>query len=255
MKAESNTAAKELYARFHQINSEVQELPEIARQRRARVEELLNNCFPWSYWYELSYKHSLAIFLIAAGLDSLMIDASKSENPHKFIFDYLDSNPDPLNEDELDDDEMSLFVSLFMSVLHQMRSLSIFSVSLSDLVENAKTDDKALFDAVLVDRSVVSCPSIAQRIQFAQLSDDESFLNDLAKAITRARPRRPESEYDDLRFMLEALDEMYEYKNATQQEKFELLAVDLELFDTEGNKDAFEAFKKLLRRRAIRKGT
>lgn len=251
----TTSTARDLYARFHQLNNEVDELPQIAREKRAKVEGLLKYCFPWSHWYELPYKQSLGIFLILAGLESLIIDASKSDNPQKTIFDYLETDPDPLNEAELDDEDKSVFISLFMSILHQMRSLSIFSTTLSDLVEQAKTDDEALLNAVVVDRSVVSSPSIAQRIQFAQLSDDESFLNKLAKAITRTRPRRPESEYDDLRFMLEALDEMEEYKNATQQEKFDLLAVDLELFDIEGNKDAFEAFKKLLRRRNSRKRT
>lgn len=250
----NTNSARDLYARFHQLNAEVDELPEIAKEKREKVEAILRHCFPWSYWYELPYKQSLAIFLILAGLESLIIDASKSDDPHKFIFDFINTDPDPLNEFELSDEEKSVFISLFMSILHQIRSLSIFSMSLSDLVEKAEKDDNSLFDAVVVDRSVVCCPSIAQRIQFAQLSDDESFLQKLAKAITRTRPRRPESEYDDLRFMLEALDEMKEYKNATQQEKYNLLAVDLELFDTEGNKDAFEAFKKLLRRRAIRKG-
>lgn len=250
-----NSSAKNLYARFHQLNTEAHELPIIAREKRRKVEELLGHCFPWSYWYELPYKQSLGVFLILAGLESLTIKASKSDNPSKTILDYLDTDPDPLNEAELGDEEKSVLISLFMSILYQLRSLSIFCLPLSDLVEKAKTDDDALLDAVVVDRSVVSCPSIAQRIQFAQLSDDESFLNKLAKAITRTRPRRPESQYDDLRFMLEALDEMKEYAGATIQEKYDLLAVDLELFDTEQNKDAFEAFKKLLRRRNIRKGT
>ena len=248
-------SARELYARFHELNSEVEELPGIAREKKEKVEELLRHCPPWANWYELPWKQSLGVFLVLAGLDRLIIEASEADDPHKEIFDYLDTDPDPLNEAELSDEEKSVFISLFMNILHQMKALSIFSVSLSELVEKAKSDDDALLDAVVVDRSVVSCPSIAQRIQYAQLTNDESFLQKLAKAITRTRPRRPESEYDDLRFMLEALDEMKEYKNATQKQKYELLAVDLELFDTEGNRDAFEAFRKLLRRRAIRKGT
>lgn len=251
----SHNSAREIYARFHQLNDEVDELPDIAREKKEKVEELLGYCFPWSYWYQFPWKYSLGIFIILAGLEPLIREAAKSEQPHKPIFDYLDTDPDPLNEAELSDEEKSVFISIFMSILHQLRSLSIFSIPLSDLVEKAKVDDNALLDAVVVDRSVVSCPSIAKRIQYAQLSNDEPFLNKLAKAITRTRPRRPESKYDDLRFMLVALDEIKEYAGATIQEKFDLLAVDLELFDTEHNTDAFEAFKKLLARRNIRKGT
>lgn len=248
-------SARELYARFHQLNSEVEELPEIAREKKEKVEALLLHCFPWSYWYQMPWTHSLGIFLVLAGLDSLIIEAAKSDNPNKMIFDYLDTDPDPLNEEELEDEEKSIFISLLMSVLHQMRSISIFSESLSDLVEKAKSNDEALLNAVVVDRSVVSCPSIAQRIQYAQLTNDEPFLNKLSKAITRTRPRQPESKYNDLRYMLEALDEMKEYQGATVQQKYNILAVDLELFDIDGNKDPFEAFKKLISRRVKQKGT
>ena len=55
--------------------------------------------------------------------------------------------------------------------------------------------------------------------------------------------------------MLEALDEMKEYQGATVQQKYDILAVDLELFDIDGNKDPFEAFKKLTSRRVKQKRT
>jgi hypothetical protein len=247
--------ARELYARFHQLNVEVDELPDLVIEKKVKVIEILDRVPPWSHWYELSWKKVLGFFLILAGMDEVVIQASKTYNPQKYLFEYIDENPDPINDDDLSDDEKALLISLFMNVLHQMQSLAIFSESLSDLVAKAKNDDEALLDAVIVDRSVVSCPVIAKRIQYAQLVHDESFLNKLAKAITRTRPRRPESEYDDLRYMLEAVDEMKEYQGFTIKEKYELLAVELELFDIDNKKDAFGTFQKLHQRRNIRKET
>ena len=84
---------------------------------------------------------------------------------------------------------------------------------------------------------------------------DEPFFNQLAKAITRTRPRRPESEHDDLRYMLEAVDEMNEYQGLTMKEKYDLLAVDMELYDTDGKKDPLSGFKRLVERRDKRKAT
>lgn len=66
---------------------------------------------------------------------------------------------------------------------------------------------KHLFDAVLIDRTVISTPSVAKRLQIAQLMRDESFFNKLSKSITRTRARKPNKEFNDLRFMMAALKE------------------------------------------------
>lgn len=249
------TTARELYARLHQLNIEVEELPSFAKAKKDKFLEILQHCPPWSYWYEMPWKNSLAIFLMISGLDHLVIKASKDENPQEALFKIFDANPDPINDDDLSDEEKAVYLSLFMCIHHQIRSLSIFSLTLSQLVEKAKTNDEALFNAVLVDRSVISCPTVAKRIQIAQLCGDEAFLNRLSKAITRTIPRRPETKYDDLRFMLEAIEDMKELSGLTVKEKYQLFAEDLELFDTENKKDSFEAFKKLLRRKELNKGT
>lgn len=252
-KIENN--ARELYARFHQVNIEFDELSEVVEERRSKFLEILDLAPPWSYWYELPWIKVLGIFLVLTGIDKAVIRAADMENPQEYLFDYFDKNPDPLNEDDLSDDDKALLIALFMNILHQMQSLAIFSESLSDLVEKSKNDDEALLDAVIVDRSIVSCPVIAKRIQYAQLINDESFLNKLAKAITRTRPRRPASEHDDLRFMLEAVDEMKGHEGMTQKDKYDLLAVGMELYVIEGKKDPFSGFRRLIERRDKRKTT
>lgn len=251
----TDSNAIELYARFHQFNTELAELPSIVKTKSKRVSELLELTIPWSHWYQIPWKHSLSIFLVISGLDQSVIEASRAENPTKALFDLFDSNPDPLDDEVLTDEEKAFFISLFLSIMYQMESLSIFSQTMSDLVAEAKSNDEALLDAVIVDRSVVSCPVIAKRIQLAQLQADESFMNKLAKALTKTRPRRPNSEYDDLRYMLLALEDMKEYSSYTVKEKYELLAGKLELIDAESMKDAFEAFKKIERRSRERRGT
>lgn len=142
-----------------------------------------------------------------------------------------------------------------MNNIYQMASFSMFSQSLSELVNKAKSDDEALFDAVLVDRSVVGCAPIVQRIQYAQLISDESFMESLSKAMTRTRPRRPAKGHDDLRYMLEAMDDMKMYESATKAELFDIFANDLELYELDGKEDPFSGFKRLLERRAKRKAT
>ena len=252
---ERNNTAKELYARFHQLKIEKEELPELVNAKRGKVKGLIGLSIPWSHWYEIPYEQSLGLFLVVSGLDEWVIKAAEESHPERALFESLDKNPDPIDDDELSDEEKSFFISIFMCIMHQMESLSIFSESMSELVRKAAKDDECLFDAVIVDRSVVACPSIANRIQIAQLERDEPFMNKLSKAITRARPRRPNSEYDDLRYMLEAVDEIKEYEGMSMKEKYELLAGDLELYDADSKKDSFSGFKRLVERKEKRKAT
>jgi len=246
---------RELYARFHQLNVELDELPELIEEKESKVLEILDRAPPWALWYELSWVKVLGLFLYLSNLDEMVIDASNSDDPQNFLFDYIAKNPNPLSDLELSEDEQALLLSLFMNVVNQLKSLSIFSQSLSELVSKAKSDDQAIFDAVLVDRSVVACPIIARRIQYAQLIGDESFMVSLSKAITHTRPRRPAEEYDDLRYMIEAADEMKVLESSTKEELFDIFANQLQIYNTEGKKDPLSGFKRLLERRDKRKAT
>jgi len=117
------------------------------------------------------------------------------------------------------------------------------------LVERAANgDDEALFMAVLVDRAVVQAEPIAQRICHAQMLGDESFMNQLAKAITRTKPRRPSQEYDDLRLILQLLDEASGLDTSTDEELYQLLVEDLELYPDD-RKDPLAGLKKLIQKR------
>lgn len=247
--------ARELYAHYHQLNVELAELPELIRDKQDKILELFSYSYPWACWYDLPWKQVICMLLIVAGLEEIISLAVKSDNPHKAVFEYGDNCPSPEDENDFSTEEQSLIFSLFMNNKFQIASISIFSQSLSDLVSKAQYDDKALFDAVLVDRSVVSCPSIARRIQMAELVQDGDFFDHLSRAVKKSRPRRPDPKHDDLRFMLEGIEEIEEYASYTVEKQFKLLAVDLELFETTELKDSIAAFKKLVQRRNKRKET
>ena len=181
--------ARELYARYNQFNSDLIELEELVKAKPSGVLDLFSLTQPWSCWYDLSWKHISCMLLIVAGLKEVMVFASQSGNSYKDIMEYGDSCSDQIDENDFSPEEQSLILSLFMNNKYQIESLSIFSQSLSDLVVKAQDNDKALFDAVLVDRSVVSCPSIARRIQMAELIQDEDFFDQLSRAVKKSRPR------------------------------------------------------------------
>ncbi|WP_139031847.1 hypothetical protein [Methylophaga thalassica] len=142
MSSPNHSSVKKFYARF--LNTEIDEIADIAREKKKsrRASSIL---------FSLVIFVTIAI-LIISGLDTVINDASKAEDPNKMIFEYLNDKADPLNEDELTTEEKSLFLSLYECTSSNAFYFD-FSESMSDLVEKAKSDDEALLDAV-VDGSV-----------------------------------------------------------------------------------------------------
>jgi hypothetical protein len=122
----------------------------------------------------------------------------------------------------------------------------MFVVTLDQLVAQiAEGDDTALFEAVLVDRAALQAEPTAQRICQAQLVDDCSFFDRLAKSITRTKPRRPNVELDDARFVAALLDDSGGLNELTEKDLQELFLDDLDLYP-DNRRDPAEALKKLI---------
>jgi len=84
----------------------------------------------------------------------------------------------------------------------------LYKRSLCALVaEIREGDDNALFDAVRVDRSAVSCPTIAARISQAELLGEKRFFLRLRSALKGPSKKHWEG-YRDLRYSLAVLREM-----------------------------------------------
>lgn len=241
---------KRLYANLHKANLSREELSSIVSENTKKISAFLEPACPWSYWYDIPFNHLLLIFFTCAGMIEDIIRICKSGNADSQLLDYLDSDPDIDTEIEelYTDEEKAIVASLGVAIFNQSLAISIFGENINSMIKSAKEgNDNALFDAVLVDRSVISTPSVAKRIQIAQLTKDEPFFNLLSKAITRTRPRRPVADYDDARFMITALDECKSFSSNSNVELYKLIANELELYPTSGE-DSFKAFEKFLQR-------
>jgi len=248
---------KELYAHSHKFKQKQKELDQLAKERAEQFTKIFELTPPWSSWYDLPWIKSLAFFLYITGLDIIIAKAVKSTDPQQAVIELLDNADEyDLDIDTLSEEEACVFFSLYFSFVGQLSSISMFDRPMSVLVEQAKNgDDEALFSAVLVDRAVLSSTRITKRIQKANFYNDNSFFDSLAKSITRTRPRRPDKELDDVRFILEALDESVGLDKITEENLYNLIVEDLELYPTENKKDPFGSFKKLVQRRKNFKGT
>lgn len=239
---------KRLYANLHKANLTREELTTIVSENTQQIADLLEPTCPWSFWYDRPLNHLFLIFFTCAGMLEEITRICRSGHPDGEFISYLESEPEIDIEDEYDDEEKAFVAALGVAIFNQVLSLSMFGEYINSMVARAKDgDDSALFDAILVDRSTLATPSIAKRIQIANLTKDESFFNQLSKAITRTRPRRPSPELDDARFMITALDECRSFSAKNNEELHDLIVGTLELYPSNG-KDSFKGFERFLQR-------
>lgn len=221
----------------------------IRKERSDKYKSLLKNLIPWSVFYELPTVHFYALYLHLVGLPDLLSSFGQTEDPIEAAISYMESDLDlPAEIDDFTIEEYGILFSMSMATAKDIEACQLFNMHMHDLIERAKEDDEALFDAVLVDRSVINCPTIAKQVAEAEADNDEDFFELLSKAIKKTRPRRPKEELDDLRFALVTLEQAGALAKLSYIELHDLLMDDLKLIP-EGLDDSVGSLKKFIQRR------
>lgn len=84
----------------------------------------------------------------------------------------------------------------------------LFHQSLGALEEQARNgSDEALFKAVSVDRSIITCPTFANRLSYAELTNDKAFFIHLKKAL-KGPSKKNMAAIGDLRYAIVLLHEV-----------------------------------------------
>ncbi|MET0117599.1 MAG: hypothetical protein ABW090_09255 [Sedimenticola sp.] len=247
----SRQQLRELFAYQHQITEQRKEISALSNIKADAFSEVLLKGRPWSWWYEREYRVFLAIMLHKFGMLEEHLAAAKADDPEQAALDLIARYGDESKSctERYSAEQAGLIASLFFAQQGNFEAQRIFSQTMNELVKKAREDDDALFDAVLVDRSAVSCPSIAFRIQMASLQGDEGFMDKLSKAIKRTRPRRPAEKFDDLRFMTLILEQAKPLTEIPAEELYKLLEEELQLYSGNDEEDSRDGFRKFIQRR------
>ena len=97
---------------------------------------------------------------------------------------------------------------LGISMYHTVRCVLFHGCFLNELIERVRTDDdKALFDAVRIDSTVVGCMSVSNRISKAALLKDNRFFAKLKAAINGKLAKREQANFQKMRLVFEVLHE------------------------------------------------
>lgn len=201
-----------------QFSGFIQKLPELrhhgdelgallADLPKAKFDDLMVRGFNWGGLYELSFAEHIGLATVAFGQLSWLLEVGKSPDPQQqMLDDWSREVQDPeTHPDFTEQDLLALAYSLQRTIL----SVMLFQRSLSGLVKEVRDDDNmdSLFNAVRVDRTVLSCPTIADKIARAEMRQDKRFFHRLRNAL-RGPTQKHWAAYCDLRYSLFVLREL-----------------------------------------------
>lgn len=198
----------------------------------------------WHHLYEFPYSEHLRQIIVAFGLNGEVREIETSENPPKAgVAALRDAIKSEGFDWELDDDTrplLPLIIGLSFSLYLTYKSLLTFGLYLNELlaiVENGGASaDKALFNAIKIDPTVVGCNCVSKRVSQAMLEDDQKFLKKLRSAFQGKFTKRENRLYQLQRFVLQILLETGAPK-LNSEELYELFVEQLKIATGDRNSD------------------
>jgi hypothetical protein len=248
-----------------QFKQLVRKLPEIRKKQKEppkllhsvpeeEKHEILGEELSWTNVYELPLEKQLALLFIKSGRAEKLHEAAQSGDPTQAAMDLFGNDEFlDLRGEEVSVNQKREVISLLTALKRNVLAIMLFDRPLNQMIEEVKTgNDDSLFLAVCIDRSVVACPIIADRIARAEFENDENFFVELSKSLSGPSGKYWES-YKDLRYAFCLLrDSGIELSTAELEELF---IHELELYpDTPGaRRNLRELFTKSKKKSTISK--
>lgn len=182
----------------------------------------------WCYLYELPIRQHIALAnaAIIQGYDGFLnfeqvadwyrqlVDTPGQVGALPSITCHIDHHFDSLKPSKEDMERLlpgiAGIFSLGLSMYNSLRCVLYHGCFLNELIERVRADhdnNKALFDAIRIDSTVLGCPSVVERISKATLLQDNRFFAKLKAAINGKLAKREQANYQKMRLVLEVLHE------------------------------------------------
>jgi len=171
----------------------------------------------WSHWYEVSQTTVNQFFIQASGLNCVFKPGEK-----RTFFEWMEVLQTHLSEEKLepnfnafskDEGEgKKVFAELVIAAQHNLTALEQRNKTISDIVERvASSSPRAedyILEAITIDPTVLSAPTVERFIQKAVLEQNNKFLSKISSALLKKSPRPRDPEYDHLRLMMSVIAEL-----------------------------------------------
>jgi|TARA_R100001440_G_scaffold74262_1_gene99595 hypothetical protein len=245
---------KEAYSHYSEARQASNEYFSLAAKSDSSINSWLVR--PWYLFYELDLAVFNSVMTEIMGIreDLGTLKSPSLEELLKLIergMSHLESVLDELsNSEQSDESDVIFMIQLAHAIGFNFTAIEQRHRTINEMLKvvrlNNQHSEGALLEAVYTDRSALGCPTIQQHISLAQISDNNSFMHKLSKAITRTKPTRKERAYDPMRYLLEIIAETRAKQKVSTKELSEV-CLELGLF-TEG-KDPLSAIAKFNQKR------
>lgn len=175
----------------------------------------------WCHLYELSLMEHITAVFAAEHLPHAEISGwlgkiaatpgqlSALPATAKQVDEYFESRKD-LNREQAEELQKSIaqILGKSFSLYYSLKCVMYHGCWLNELIDRVRTgDDKALFDAVRIDLTVVGCKSVTERISKAAFCKDVIFFAKLKAAINGKLAKREQANFQKMRLVMEVLHE------------------------------------------------
>lgn len=188
---------------FHQQRKEVGRL--LATAPKEKLDAIFEGGFSWGEIYEYTFAEHISIAVLAFNYMPVVSEALASPDPQQHVLEHLEPTDDSTHPAFSEQDLVGIVFSLQRTIL----SVMLFQRSLSGLVQEVRESGNldSMFNAIRVDRAVMTCSTFADRIARAELTGDKRFFLRLRNALKSPTQKHWES-YCDLRYSLFVLREL-----------------------------------------------
>lgn len=204
---------RDVVKKLPEIREQMNELPRVLMATPEKLRESLGSDYHWSSIYEHDFPEQIGILFYLTGLNGLLKEAAHSVDPQARVIQWTTDGGEldqwfEANKNTLDKKHL-----IWLGVVLQRNILSImlFHCPLSALVDvvrhGGEDADEAFFKAVRVDRSILTCPTFADRLARAELVNDKDFFRHLRSALKGPQQKHWES-LKDLRYAIALLREL-----------------------------------------------
>lgn len=232
-----------------QLTADAEETQQMVIEAKEKFLNEETEPFAWCYLYELPFRQHLnfAYSLILQGYNGLLsADQVKAwlqeiaDTPGQIVaipavYNQIGNHFDAT---ELSEEDAKKWLPTFagtlgigLSIHNSLRCVLYHGCFLNELIERVRIgDDKALFDAIRIDRTVIGCFSVSVRISKAALLQDNRFFAKLRASLHGKMAKREQANFQKMRFVFEVLHEAGASR-LTDSQLEQLFVEELDLYD------------------------
>lgn len=231
------------------LSADADEVQKMVIEDRDKILGKDTEPFAWCYLYEFPFRQHLnlataAIVKSFAGFLSVeqvtdwykqIVDTPGQIGAIPGVYNQIGSHFDAT--ELIEEDAKKLLPTLAgtfglgLSIHNSLRCVLYHGCFLNELIERIRDgDDKALFDAVRIDRTVIGCLSVSVRISKAALVQDNRFFAKLRASLHGKMAKREQAHFQKMRLVFEILHEAGAFR-LTDSQLEQLFVAELNLYD------------------------